>query len=56
MGNGILEEWNIGIMGLVIVIVFHRSIGKVFFHIIPSFRHSNFPKDQAPEEIRCGSF
>jgi len=46
MSNGILEEWV-----FVIGIVFHPSIGEVFFHIIPSFQHSNFPKDQTPGKI-----
>jgi hypothetical protein len=35
MHNGLLEEWNIGIMGFCDRDCFHPSIGELFFHIIP---------------------
>jgi hypothetical protein len=58
--TGMLEYWNIGILGkkvrisLVCVIIppFHHSIVPAF-SIIPSFQHSIFPEDWATGGISC---
>jgi hypothetical protein len=51
MGNGILEEWNIGRMDFEDRDCLSPTISSALFHIIPSFHHSIFPEDWTTGEI-----